>query len=68
MSEHGFSIIGLHLPDEPHGCFSNWYMSPFEYVGIEYCCVEQYMMSRKVALARRYNLFSKEIKQERTPP
>lgn len=59
MREQGVNILGFHLPDEPYGCFSNWYISPFDYVGIEYCCVEQYMMSRKVALARRNDLFTK---------
>ncbi len=59
MNENQLNIIGFHLPDEPYGCFSNWYMASFEYAGRRYCCVEQYMMSRKVALARRYDLVSK---------
>jgi len=59
MNKNKLSIVGFHLPDEPFGCFSNWYMSSFEYAGIEYCCVEQYMMSRKVALGRRNDLFYK---------
>lgn len=59
MSKHSLGIVGFHLPDEPYGCFSNWYLSPFKYAGIEYCCVEQYMMSRKVSLARRYDLVFK---------
>lgn len=41
MRDQGINIIGFYLPDEPYGCFSNWFMLPFEYVGIEYCCMEQ---------------------------
>ncbi len=55
----GNGIIGFHLPDEPYGFFSNWYIAPFSYAGREYCCVEQYMMSRKVALAKKHELISK---------
>lgn len=59
MDTKRLGIIGFHLPDEPYGCFSNWYMTPFKYSVREYCCVEQYMMSRKVSLARRYDLFER---------
>ena len=51
-----WEIIGFHLPTEPHGCFSNWFRSPFTYAGIQYNCVEQYMMAQKVALGRRLDL------------
>ncbi len=53
MSENRLEIIGFHLADEPYGCFSNWYMADFELAGIKYCCVEQYMMKRKVAPCRK---------------
>ena len=66
MDENKISIIGFHLPDEPHGGFSNWYMAPFKYAGIDYCCVEQYMMSHKVSIARRYDLVRK-IMESRDP-
>lgn len=55
----GNGIIGFHLPDEPYGCFSNGYIAPFSYPGREYCCVEQYMMSRKVALAKKHEFTNK---------
>ena len=53
MGENNIKIIGFHLPAEPYGGFSNWYIAPLKYAGIDYCCVEQYMMSRKVSLGRR---------------
>lgn len=55
-------IIGFHLTSEPHGCFSNWFRSEFVYAGIEYNCVEQYMMAQKVALGRRYDLYEEIMK------
>ena len=33
--------------DEENGCFSNWYDSPFTVEGVQYWCVEQYMMAHK---------------------
>ncbi len=50
------TIIGFHKPDEEYGVFSNWYPAGFEFADRKYCCVEQYMMSRKVLLARRFDL------------
>ncbi len=52
-------IICFHLPSEHHGCFSNWYESYFTYAGVRYNCAEQYMMSQKVSLGRRYDLRNK---------
>ncbi|MGN1119678.1 MAG: NADAR family protein [Oscillospiraceae bacterium] len=49
-------IIGFHLPEEPHGCFSNWYPAEFELAGICYANSEQYMMYQKVQLGRRFDL------------
>lgn len=49
-------IIGFHLITEPHGCFSNWFPSPFHYAGIAYNCAEQYMMAQKVAMGGRPDL------------
>ncbi len=31
---------------------SNWYASPFELDGIQFCCMEQYMMYRKAEMFR----------------
>lgn len=59
-------IIGFHLTTEPHGCFSNWYYSPFQYAGIRYNCTEQYMMSQKVALGHRFDL-QQEIMESSDP-
>ncbi len=35
---------------DKNGCFSNWYESKFTVDGLEYFCVEQYMMSQKALL------------------
>ena len=39
--------VFFHKPDEPYGCFSNWYLSPFELDGKQFTSVEQYIMYRK---------------------
>lgn len=52
-------IIGFYDPDEEHGCFSNRYKDPFMYAGVEYSCVEQYMLAKKVEMGRRYDLSAK---------
>lgn len=44
----GINIIGFYNPEDEYGCFSNWYQSPFEYAGVKYCCIEQYMMYQKM--------------------
>ena len=49
-------IIGLHSVTDPYGCFSNWFHSEFTYAGMNYNCVEQYMMFQKVSLGHRYDL------------
>ncbi len=36
--------------DEPDGCFSNWYPSPFVLDGEQFANVEQYMMAEKAKL------------------
>ena len=39
--------VYFHLPDEPHGYLSNWYISPFDLDGQHFTSVEQYIMYRK---------------------
>ena len=41
------NIICFHNPEEENGWFSNWYMSDFEYEGIKFSSLEQYMMYKK---------------------
>ena len=53
------AIIGFHRPDEPHGCFSNWYPAPFEIARHSFVSSEQYMMYQKVLLAHEYELADK---------
>lgn len=41
-------FIGFYLADKEYGYFSNWYPSEFEYAGIKYANVEQFMMYQKM--------------------
>ena len=42
--------VFFHLPEEPYGYLSNWYISPFDLDGQHYTAVEQYIMYRKCIL------------------
>lgn len=52
-------VTGFHLPTEEHGAFSNWYKADFQYGGLRFSSVEQYMMYHKVMLAGRHDLAEK---------
>lgn len=53
-------VIGFyHETEEPYGCFSNWYMSEFQYAGHTYNCVEQYMMYQKMAMFHAWDVCGK---------
>ena len=41
------SVVCFHNPEEMNGVFSNWYMSDFEFDGIKFTSLEQYMMYKK---------------------
>lgn len=41
------NVIGFRYPEEENGYLSNWYISYFEFDGIEYSSLEQYMMHQK---------------------
>lgn len=41
------NIICFHNPEEMNGYLSNWYLSDFEYDGIKFSSLEQYMMYKK---------------------
>lgn len=59
MSTKVNKIYGFHSPEANGGCFSNWFPAGFELGNHEYYCVEQYMMVRKVLLAKEYALADK---------
>ena len=40
-------VICFHNPDEDNGYLSNWYMSDFEFGGMKFSSMEQYMMYQK---------------------
>jgi len=42
--------VFFHLPEEPDGYLSNWYISPFELDGIRYSSAEQYIMYQKCVM------------------
>lgn len=43
-------FVCFHKPEEENGFLSNWHMSGFVFEGMEYCCMEQYMMHQKARL------------------
>ncbi len=50
------SVVCFYHENEENGYMSNWYETPFEYAGMKYSSVEQYMMFQKVIMFRQYNL------------
>ncbi len=44
------AAVFFHKPEEPYGCLSNWYPSPFDLDGIHFSSAEQYIMYRKCML------------------
>lgn len=55
-NRHIGEMIGFYHEYEEYGCFSNWYKVDFEYAGIKYSSVEQYMMFQKVSMFYQYEL------------
>ena len=49
-------IVCFHNPDEINGYLSNWYLSDFEWGGIQYSSMEQYMMYQKAVLFRDHEI------------
>lgn len=47
ISDHQVNAVFFHLPQEPYGFLSNWYMSPFDLDNIHYSSMEQYIMYQK---------------------
>lgn len=47
ISGEEMDAVYFHLPDEPDGYLSNWYISPFDLDGKHFTSVEQYIMYRK---------------------
>ena len=44
ISGRKVEAVYFHLPDEPYGFLSNWYLSSFELDGIKFTSMEQYIM------------------------
>lgn len=55
-NRHIGEMIGFYHEYEEYGFFSNWYKVDFEYAGIKYSSVEQYMMFQKVSMFYQYEL------------
>lgn len=58
------NIIGFYHEYEEYGCFSNWYLAPFENVGKKFSSVEQYMMYQKAWIFREFELLDKIMATE----
>ena len=55
------------LDNDDNGYLSNWYKSPFTVEGVEYWCVEQYMMAHKALVfndLKRYQIIMRSIDQK----
>lgn len=50
ISGRQVDAVFFHLPEEPYGFLSNWYLSPFDLDGIHYSSMEQYIMCQKCIL------------------
>ena len=47
LGNRSVKAVFFHLPEEPYGYLSNWYLSSFELDGIHFSSCEQYIMYRK---------------------
>ncbi len=50
ISGRQVDAVFFHLPQEPYGFLSNWYLSPFDLDDIHYSSMEQYIMYQKCIL------------------
>ena len=50
ISGRQVDAVFFHLPQEPYGFLSNWYISPFDLDNIHYSSMEQYIMYQKCIL------------------
>ena len=64
MQKQDNTILCFYHEYEENGYLSNWYRSMFEYAGISYSSVEQYMMYQKVSMFRQYDLAQKILDAE----
>lgn len=63
-NRHIGEMIGFYHEYEEYGCFSNWQKADFEYAGIKYSSVEQYMMFQKVSMFHQYELANEIMKTD----
>lgn len=64
MPKTDMNVLGFYHEYEEDGYLSNWYRSRFEYAGIYYSSVEQYMMYQKVMMFRQHDLAQKILASE----
>lgn len=50
ISGRQVDAVFFHLPQEPYGFLSNWYLSQFDLDGVHYSSMEQYIMYQKCVL------------------
>ena len=57
-------MICFHNPDEENGWLNNWYPSVFEYGGIRFSSMEQYMMYEKAAVFEDFETAQKILAED----
>ena len=57
-------FIGFWHEYDEYGCLSNWYKADFEYAGMHFTSVEQFMMYHKLMTFRQYDLADQVMKTE----
>jgi ribA/ribD-fused uncharacterized protein len=60
------STVFFWKPDAPNGHFSQWFMSPFELDGVQYCCAIQAVMAEKARMFKDTDMETK-IMKSRSP-
>lgn len=61
ISDYEVDAVFFHLPQEPYGFLSNWYISKFDLDNIHYSSMEQYIMYQKCILFGDQNTTKKVL-------
>ena len=64
VKEEKTDFIGFWHEYDEYGCLSNWYKADFEYAGMHFSSVEQFMMYHKLMTFRQFDLADKVMQTE----